>query len=183
MNLLRGTPRVFAAVLALSCGCGKAPLPPAADHRLPTPRVADGEPGQPGGRLTLVSPGAPQTFNPLLVNDPASEEIVRLLFASLVQLDLTTQEIQPALAESWTVEPDQKTWTFKLRSGLRWSDGQPLTAADVVFTWKEIMYHPDMNRLTYDLFRINGQDFAVTRVDDQTVRVVTPEVFAPFLEF
>ena len=125
----------------------------------------------------------PQTFNPLLANDAASEEVIRLLFASLVHLDLSTQELGPALAESWTVEPDQKTWTFKLRPGLRWSDGQPLTAADVVFTWNEIMYNEDMNRLTYDLFRINGQNFAVTKVDDQTVRVVTPEVFAPFLEF
>ncbi len=183
MIFVRQTALVFAAVLASGCGCGKAPPQPAAGHPLASPRVADCEPGQPGGRLTLVSPGSPQTFNPLLVGDPASEEIVRLLFASLVQLDLGTQEIMPALAESWSVEPDQKTWTFKLRPGLRWSDGQPLTAADVVFTWNEIMYNSDMNRLTYDLFRINGRDFSVSQVDDVTVRVETPEVFAPFLEF
>jgi peptide/nickel transport system substrate-binding protein len=183
MNFVCWKSFACAALLALSFGCGKTPPQPPAGHPLPAPRVANCEPGQPGGRLTLVSPGAPQTFNPLFANDAASEEIIRLLFASLVQLDLSTQEIVPALAESWTVEPDQKTWTFKLRPGLRWSDGHPLTAADVVFTWNEIMYHPDMNRLTYDLFRVNGRNFSVTKVDDQTVRVVTPEVFAPFLEF
>jgi len=182
MNSTRWSPAVIAALFAFACGCGKTP-PPSAGHALPSPRVARCEPGQPGGRLTLISVGAPQTFNPLLAEDGASEEVIRLLFAPLVSLDLGTQELEPALAESWTVEPDQKTWTFKLRSGLRWSDGQPLTAADVVFTWNEIMYNPDMNRLTYDLFRLNGRNFSVTKVDDQTVRVVTPEVFAPFLEF
>jgi peptide/nickel transport system substrate-binding protein len=127
--------------------------------------------------------GAPATFNPLLATDDASYDLVRLLFAPLIQLDLVAQEPAPALAESWTVAPDQKTWTFKLRPGLRWSDGQPLTAADVVFTWNDVMYDPQMNQLTYNLFRVDGKPFSVTRVDAQTVRVVTPGVFAPFLEF
>jgi peptide/nickel transport system substrate-binding protein len=169
--------------LAFAFGCGKPPSQPVAGHPLPSPRVAKCEPGQPGGRLTLASVGAPQTFNPLLANDSASEEVIRHLFSPLVGLDMGTLELEPALAESWTVEPDQKTWTLKLRPGLRWSDGQPLTAADVVFTWNEIMYNPDLNRLTYDLFRINGRNFSVTKLNDTTVRVVTPEVFAPFLEF
>ena len=45
------------------------------------------------------------------------------------------------------------------------------------------MYNREFNQVTYDLFRIGGQNFAVTKVDDFTVRVVTPEVFAPFVEF
>lgn len=184
MNCIRWSSLGLSALLALVPGCGKTPLPQQpAGHPLPLPRVAKCEPGQPGGRLTLASVGSPQTFNPLLATDGASEEIVRLLFASLVIMDLSTQELEPGLAESWTVDPDEKSWTFKLREGLRWSDGQPLTAADVVFTWNEIMYNPDMNRLTYELFRINGRNFSVTKLNDQTVRVVTPEVFAPFLEF
>ena len=112
MNSVHWLLIVIAALVGFTSGCEKTP-PPSGGHPLPSPRVANCEPGQPGGRLTLVSPGAPQTFNPLLANDVASEEVNRLLFASLVQFDLGTQELGPALAESWTVEPDQKTWTFK----------------------------------------------------------------------
>ena len=98
-------------------------------------------------------------------------------------MDWTTDQPGPGLAESWSVAPDQKTWTFKLRQGVRWSDGAPLTAEDVVFTWNDIMYNRQFNRVSLDVFRIGGQPFTVTKVDDFTVRVVTPEVFAPFIEF
>ena len=174
----------LAAALAVLAGCGKnTPQKPAAGHPLPAPLVAKCEPGQPGGRLTLVADGAPRTFNPLLASDGASDELVHLLFGSLVNLDLATQEPGPGLAVSWSVAPDQKTWTFKLRRGVRWSDGWPFTADDVVFTWNQVMYNPKFNQLTYDVFRIGGKNFTVSRVDELTVRVVTPEVFAPMLEF
>jgi peptide/nickel transport system substrate-binding protein len=81
------------------------------------------------------------------------------------------------------VTPDGKTWTFNLRHGVRWSDGRPLTADDVVFTWNEVMYNPNYNKVSYDLFRIHGTNFGVSKTDDFTVRVATPEVFAPFLEY
>ncbi len=153
-------------------------------HALPDPpRVSDCQPGTPGGTLVLAVPGNPQTFNPVLEIDNASDAVVRLLFSSLVSVNMETQTAEPGLAESWSVAPDQKTWTFKLRRNLRWSDGQPLTAEDVVFTWNSIMYDPQLNHLTYELFRSNGKNFLVTNIDDTTVQVVTPEVFAPFVEY
>ena len=88
----------------------------------------------------------------------------------------------PALAESWTVADDKKTWTFKLRKGLRWSDGKPLTADDVTFTWR-VIYDTNINNVVVDQFFINGKPFTVTNLDDLTVKVVTPEIYAPFLEF
>ena len=168
-----------------SPGAASQPLPgPAPPIRSrPSPLIAKGEPGQPGGRFVIAASASPKTFNPLVASDGASDAVVRLLFAPLVNLDWATQQPGPGLAESWSVAPDQKTWTFKLRQGVRWSDGEPLTADDVVFTWNDIMYNPEFNQATYDLFRIGGQNFAVTKVDDFTVRVVTPEVFAPFVEF
>lgn len=183
MNVLRFLPPGLLAIPLFMFGCGKKADAPVAGHALSAPRIAACEPGQAGGRLTLATSGAPQTFNPVLAADGASDALTRLLFASLVSVDLITQEPGPALAESWSVAPDQKVWTFRLRPGLRWSDGQLLTATDVAFTWNEVMYNPDMNRFTYDLFRVNGQSFSVTNLDELTVRVVTPEVFAPFLEF
>lgn len=186
MSASRFTAIPFFVVLIGLTGCGKPaepPTQPQAGHPLPSPFVLRGEVAARGGRLTLLTAGAPRTFNPLLIEDSASEDVVRLLFCGLVSLDAVTQEVRPALAESWSVTPEGRNWTFKLRAGLRWSDGQPLTAADVVFTWNEVMYNPDMNHLSYDLFRINGKNFQVSQTDDLTVRVETPGVFAPFLDF
>jgi peptide/nickel transport system substrate-binding protein len=166
-------------------GCGRQSSPsPSASHSLPaSPLVAMSDPGEPGGRFVIGAASAPKTFNPLLAFDAASDSIVRLLFSSLVNLNCLTQQAAPGLAESWTLAADQKTWTFKLRKGVRWSDGQPFSADDVVFTWNEIMYNPEFNRMTFDLFRIGGKSFGVTKLDDFTVSVVTPEIYAPFIEF
>src|SRR5262245_4374434 len=175
----------FTAIAALlACtGCGKSTSRPGPGHALPQPPlVSKSDPGQRGGRLVIATAEFPRTFNPLFAFDGASDAITRVLFGSLVNLDLVTHEPGPGLAESWSVAPDRKTWTFKLRQGLRWSDGEPLTAADVAFTWNDVMYNPEYNHFTYELFRIKGQNFAVTNLDDVTVRVVTPEVFAPFVE-
>ena len=170
------------ALLALVAvgGCSREPQ----GHPLPEPpRVAACEPGIPGGRIALSLLGNPRTFNPVLGMDAASDGVIRLLFSPLVEMNLESQEVEPGLAESWSVAPDQKTWTFKLRRNLRWSDGEPLTADDVVFTWNDVMYNPKFNRMTFELFRGSGKNFEVTKVDDLTVRVVTPVVFAPFLEY
>ena len=170
------------ALMPLLDSCGGKP--DTAANSLPEPpRVADCEPGNPGGRLILAMPGNPRTFNPVMDSDSASDAVVRLLFSPLVEVNMESQQAGPGLAESWSVAEDQKTWTFKLRKNLRWSDGAPLTADDVVFTWNEVMYNPKFNQATYDLFRSGGKNFEVTKVDDVTVRVVTPQVFAPFLEY
>jgi len=176
-------------ILTLVCllvGCNESAAPKSATtaHPLPaTPLVSQAEPGQPGGRFTIALPYSPKTLNPLLAGDGFSDNVIRLLHASLVNLNWLNQEPGPGLAESWSVEPDQKTWTFRLRSGVFWSDGKPFNADDVIFTWNDIMYNPEINKATYNVFRIDGKNFVVTKVDDYTVRIVTPEVFAPFLEF
>ena len=168
------------AFLALAAGCGKP-----AGHALPEPpRVASCEPGKVGGQLVLTTEGSPKTFNPVFAVDAGSESVTRLLFSPLVHFDMATQEPSPGLAESWSVEADQKTWTFKLRKGLRWSDGQPLTADDVLFTWNDILYNSEFSRFTPDtLLSVAGKPFTVSKVDDLTIRLVTPEVVAPLLQF
>jgi peptide/nickel transport system substrate-binding protein len=168
-------------MLALA-GCGNPGS--GKGHALPAnPLVTMGQPGRFGSCFCIAAPASPKTFNPLFAFDSPSDGIARLLFASLVNVNFATQEVGPGLAESWSAGPDEKTWTIKLRKGLRWSDGVPLTADDVVFTCNAIIYNPLYNQITYDLFRIGGRNFEVSKVDELTVRVVTPEVFAPFLEF
>jgi peptide/nickel transport system substrate-binding protein len=173
------------AIFGLS-GCEKntetVPERSAASYPLPEPPLVAGcEPGIPGGRLVIGELGDPKTFNPITANETSSRDIYRLMFKKLLNLDCASQEIEPSLAESWTNSPDGKTWTFKLRKGLRWSDGEPITADDVVFTWKDVIYNPNIDNVMRDGFIIGGKKFAVTKVDDLTVQVVTPEVYAPML--
>ena len=124
------------------CGSGNSNVAPEKAGALPEPPlVANCEPGIPGGRLVIACYGDPKTFNPITANEQSSEEIYRHLFANLLGFDYSTQQVSPGLAATWTNSPDGLTWTFNLRKGLRWSDGQPLTADDVVFTWKAI-YDP-----------------------------------------
>jgi peptide/nickel transport system substrate-binding protein len=176
-----------AAVIGLS-GCGKtsgniSSANSATNYPLPEPPlVATCQPGQPGGRLVAASFGDPKTFNPITANEMSSQDILRFLFASLLGYDPILQHVEPGLAESWTNSPDGKTWTFKLRKNLRWSDGAPLTADDVVFTWNDVIYNTNIDNVTRDLFIVDGKEFTVSKVDDLTIQVVTPEIYAPMLE-
>ena len=171
-------------------GCGQKPerIAPAqsavTDTALPSPpRVANCEPGVPGGRLVIASFTDPKTFNPITENETSSSDIINMLFDGLGKKNQATQEVSPGLAESWEVGADQRTWTFKLRKGLRWSDGQPLTADDVVFTFNDVIYNTNVVNVKVDQMRVDGKDIAVRKVDDLTIQAVTPDVFAPFLEF
>jgi len=172
------------AAAILFSGCSKESVTTDSQSPLPLPpAVSAADPGVRGGRLMLSTVGTPVTFNPLAANDSASADICQLLFSSLVRMDFAAQEIRPGLAETWGVAPDGKTWTFKLRRGLRWSDGKPLTAADVTFTWNDVIFDPANPTPLAELFRIAGEKVAVTNADENTVTVVVPEIFASFLEF
>jgi peptide/nickel transport system substrate-binding protein len=177
---------VFAVTIFCFSGCGEKPATlekSAANFPLPEPPLlADCNPGIPGGRLIVSTFGEPKTFNPITANENSSQEIYRFLFASLLGFDPIKQEIEPGLAESWTNAPDGKTWTFKLRKNLRWSDGQPITADDVVFTMNDVIYNPKIDNVTRDALMVDGKQFTVTKIDDLTIQVVTPEIYAPFLE-
>ena len=176
------------SVWIVCSGCGRkgggffseaeknAPLPE-------PPRVASCEPGVRGGRLKISNFSDPKTFNPITANETSSLDLIYWLFEGLVKKDQITHEIEPGLAERWTVEPDKKTWTFFLRKGVRWSDGKPFTSDDVLFTYNDVVYNTNIVNVKVDYIRVDGKNFEVTKVDDHTVRVVTPDIYAPFLEF
>jgi peptide/nickel transport system substrate-binding protein len=186
MKRFIGTATIFAAVIFCFSGCGKKTATPensAASYSLPDPPLlADCQPGIPGGRLVLSTFADPKTFNPITANEDSSLEIYRLVFTPLLGSDPITQNVEPGLAESWTNSPDGKTWTFKLRKNLHWSDGQSITADDVVFTFNDLIYNTNINPVWADLVRVDGKDFTVTKIDDLTIQALTPEIYAPFLE-
>jgi peptide/nickel transport system substrate-binding protein len=82
----------------------------------------------------------PKTFNTYLAAESSSRDAIAYLEAGLVTLDEDTLLPKPELAEGWEVSEDGLRYVFTLREGLRWSDGEPLTAADVDFTFNRIIF-------------------------------------------
>ncbi|MGC9942943.1 MAG: ABC transporter substrate-binding protein [Verrucomicrobiota bacterium] len=182
-----GAAVIFTATLFGLTGCGNNSASTSAENSvtnapLPDPPVVvNCVPGIPGGRFVVGEMGDPKTFNPITANETSSLDITRFMFWYLLNYDVPSQTVKPALAVAWTNSPDGKTWTITLRKNLRWSDGEPLTADDVVFTWNDLIYNPKIDNVMRDPFVIKGRKFTVTKVDDLTVQVVTPEIYAPFL--
>ncbi|MEW6422588.1 MAG: ABC transporter substrate-binding protein, partial [Deinococcota bacterium] len=137
--------------------------------------------GKPGGSYTLVLGDSPQSLNYYGVIDNNLGLIAQQLFDGLVEFNYATYKIEPALAESWTVSPDGKVYTFKLRQGVKWSDGQPLTADDVVFTYKNIVMNPEARAGDAGNFKLDGKDVTISKVDPYTVRFTLPRAAPAFL--
>lgn len=91
-----------------------------------------------GGEYTEGLVGSPLYINPLLsqTND-VDQDLVRLVFNGLVRYN-DNYEIIPDLAESWTISEDRKQYTFVIRNGVKWHDGEPFTVNDVLFTFQAI---------------------------------------------
>lgn len=120
-------------------------------------------------------------LNPLITHDTTSESFARLLFDPLIQVD-NDQNPVPLLAKAApTISSDGLTYTFKLRSGLTWSDGRPLTSDDVLWTW-QLIFQPQYAQIAYEY---RGQATAtidtVSAPDAETFTVKTKMVYAPFL--
>ncbi len=137
--------------------------------------------GQPGGRLIFSTTSDPKSFNPVVAKETSTTAITGFLFEGLTDTDPLTLEVIPCLAESWESE-NGKVWTFHLRRDVRWNDGQPFTADDVVFTYNQLIYNPDIPSSSRDIFTLEGKPIIVEKIDDYTVRFTLPSVFAPFLK-
>jgi len=108
--------------------------------------------GQSGAELHFCLHGEPKTFNPVLVDDEASENVRYLTGGVLIRVNRQTQSLEPALAESWQVSRDGRRITFHLRKGVYFSDGTPFSSADVAYTMKLLM-DPETHSATGDAFR------------------------------
>ena len=132
-------------------------------------------------QIVLTTLGDPKTFNFALNQEFPS--IFLFSYRGLTQKHGPTGEILPDLAESWEISPDKRRVTFTLREGLQWSDGEPLTAADVVFTYRDVIFNPKIPTDSKDPFRIGvrGEFPEVRQISDRQVEFGLPEPFAPFL--
>ncbi len=130
-----------------------------------------------GGVLTSSLRSEPRTFNRLVDRNFPTDLVSQLTQGKLIRINRSTQEIEPALAESWTASADNQTFTLKLREAA-WSDGTPFTAEDVVFTFKAI-YDPKVNSVLASSLQVNGKPLGVTAPDPRTVVVSFPGPFGP----
>ena len=128
-----------------------------------------GEIGKQGGRLVISLRAEPKTLNPLIAADaPSREVILGAMQADLVHINRETQLTEPALARAWKVSPDGLQYTLTLRKGLRFSDGQPLDADDVLFTFR-VYLDENVHATQRDQLVVGGKPIAVRKVDALTL--------------
>jgi len=110
-----------------------------------------------GQALHLGNPGEPQTLDPHRYNLRLEETILGDLFVGLTTFN-ARGEIVPGAALSWSTSEDGLLWTFQLRDGLKWSDGQPLTAADFVYSFRRLLEPATAASLAYFLYPIRNAE-------------------------
>ncbi|MCL1473659.1 ABC transporter substrate-binding protein [Argonema antarcticum] len=132
-------------------------------------------------QLVLTTLTDPKTFNPPLNQEFPS--IFLFAFDMLTRENAITGEVEPALAESWEISEDKKRVVFALREGLKWSDGEPLTADDVVFTYEDVIFNKNIPTDAKDTLKIgaSGAFPKVRKIDNLRVEFILPEPFAPLL--
>lgn len=141
-------------------------------------QVSKAEAGRHGGRLVVALRSEPRTFNPVLAADSPSREVISRMMADLVHINRGTQQTEPALAKSWKVSKDGLRYTLQMRRGVRFSDGRPLTADDVLFTFR-VYLDEKVRSPNRDLLVIGGKPIQVRKLDDWTVEVTLPQPHAP----
>ena len=136
--------------------------------------------GKFGGTLVASTIGeGPKTFNPFNSKDNISSQLSEIMYDGLLTTNAVTGEPIPKLAKDFTVDGD--TYLIHLRKGIKWSDGKPITADDVVFTWQNIVFDGFGNTSIRDSIVIDGKLPTVRKIDDYTVEFKTPQPFAPFI--
>jgi peptide/nickel transport system substrate-binding protein len=167
-----------AVILVLACGyagfASSAPQPLQRGEELQT---TDNQVGRYGGTLVVAQRSEPKTLNPVTAADAPSREVIGRLTADLIHINRQTQNTEPALAKSWSVSKDGQVFTVKLRHGLRFSDGQPFDADDVVFSF-QVYLDEKIHSPQRDLLVVGGKPLEVQKIDQYTVRFALAQPYA-----
>lgn len=161
--------------LALLAGCALADAPPPATPTAAAPPTATPLPR--GGDLSVGLAADLPDLRPWQPRSRGEEQVTAMLYSGLMRLDNRLRPV-PDLAESWETTPDGRTLTFTLRPDLRWHDGEPLGASDVLFTLERLRGLPlTATALLADLRYIE----AATAPTSSTVVLTLTSRFAPVL--
>lgn len=136
--------------------------------------------GKFGGEFVTSTIGeGPKTFNPFTSTDATSSAMADVMYDGLFTSNPMTGEVTPKLAKS--IEIKGLKYIIHLRHGIKWSDGKPITADDVMFTWKDIIFAGLGNTSVRDSMIIDGELPKLRKIDDYTVEFSIKRQFAPFL--
>jgi ABC-type transport system substrate-binding protein len=174
---------LLTAAAACNGGVGNrssgTPNPPFKGEPPQEPYVYKGPTGVYGGQLVLALPDEVGTFNIIRATDQASADVTWVhIFRCLVDYRNggDPPDYDAGLCTKWENSPDAKQWTFYLRKGVRWSDGEPFTADDVLFTY-DVVLDEAVDTPIRSFFvegRENGKEIyaGLEKLDDYTVRSI-----------
>lgn len=129
-------------------------------------------------KILNLSVASEPIMDPAFVTDSYSMPMIKNIFEGLTR-PTNEGEIVPAMAESWDVSEDSKTYTFHLREGIQWNNGDPVTASDFEYAWRRIINPETGAPNASKMFVIEGaeayfmgegseEDVKINAVDDQT---------------
>lgn len=133
--------------------------------------------GHPGGRLVFGQRSEPKTLNPLIAIDAPSKEVIGQLMADLVHINRKTLKTEPSLARTFRISPDGRRYEIELRRGLKFSDGHPFDADDVVFTF-QVYLDPKVDSPQRALWVLDGKPVIVRKLDSYRVSFELPKASA-----
>lgn len=188
-----GVIAICLALLAAACGDSDT------ESAGPGTQGQSGEQGKPVSGGTLIdyqtwASGAQDHIDPALAHTIQGSQPGQLLFDGLTDYDYKTGQLKPAVAEKWTSNADSTVWTFTLRRGVTWSDGQPVLPSDFKYAWEravkkelasEVSYHISDNaqiKGTKEIAAGTATEAAGIRADDNAM-TLTVELAAPLSFF
>ncbi len=141
---------------------------------------------QMGGTAIVIRGGSTEILDPGYSESGDDVEIDYHVYENLVRYKSGSIEVEPALAESWEVSEDGKTWTFHLREGVKFHDGTDFNAEAVVFSFKRLYdeehpYYMVGGSWSYFDYLLGDEVEDVVAVDDYTVELRLKDKYAPLL--
>jgi oligopeptide transport system substrate-binding protein len=122
---------------------------------------------EPPADITIINGVEPESLDPAIITGQADGRVVMGLFEGLTRLNEKTARPEPAMAEKWEISPDGLTYTFHLRTNLLWSTGEPITTADVVYSWIRALDPLTASEYAGQLFYVkNGEAFTTGKIKD-----------------
>ena len=142
----------------------------------------DMELGTRGGTITIANLEDPKSWNDTTAHETSTTFFTSRQHRGLVNLDHISGALVPDLAKSWDLSDDSLVITFHLREGLMWSDGEAITADDVVFTYNDLLLNEDVDTNARDGQLLPDDTYPVcAKVDDYTVTFTMSVIFRPAL--
>jgi oligopeptide transport system substrate-binding protein len=124
-------------------------------------------PPEPPADLVIINGAEPESLDPGIATGQADGRVIRSLFEGLTRNDPVTGGAAPALSERWDISPDGATYTFHLRSNAVWSTGEPITAEDVVYSWRRVLDPATAAEYAGQLFFVkNGEEYNTGKITD-----------------